>query len=149
MSIYHGPIAQRYFADEGIIADAQDVYGFTKNLGEEVCRYAVRSWGMSVNALRLCLPLPRERWNASCHDNSHVYTASDDVAHALIAALKYRRGFEAFMIGSDQNQTHMNLSKARRLLNWEPRAQPPNVSRPNMKSAALNLLRRLCRRNLA
>jgi nucleoside-diphosphate-sugar epimerase len=122
MSIYDGPVVQRYFRDEDLMPDARDLYGFTKHLGEEVCRHAVRVWGMSVNALRLCLPVSMERWHAASSNGASDVpaTASDDVARALLAALNYRHGFEAFMISGDHNQIHTNLSKARRLLNWEP-----------------------------
>lgn len=120
MSVYKGSVRQRHFSHEDLPPDTQDVYGLTKYLGEEVCRHAVRAWGMSVNALRLCLPVSMEKWRVCRHDTSYVYTASDDVARALLAALEYRRGFEAFMISGDRKQVHTNLSKASRLLNWEP-----------------------------
>lgn len=61
-----------------------------------------------------------ERFSACREDTGDVYTSSCDVANALIASLEYCQGFAAFMISSDRNQTHINLSKARRLLNWEP-----------------------------
>jgi nucleoside-diphosphate-sugar epimerase len=125
MSIYDGPVVQRYFRDEDLMPDARDMYGFTKHLGEEVCRHAVRVWGMSINVLRLCLPISMERWRAIGNDASDVpATAGDDVARALLAALDYRHGFEAFMISGDHNHIHTNLSKARRLLNWEPLPRP-------------------------
>jgi nucleoside-diphosphate-sugar epimerase len=139
MSIYDGPVGQRSFADEELPPDAREVYGLTKHLGEEVCRYAVRAWDMSVNALRLCLPVSMEGWPAAHNDKANVYTSSDDMGRALLAALEYRNGFEAFMIGGDKNQARINLTKARRLLNWEPQAPNPT----KMKSAALNFFRRL------
>ena len=124
MSVYHGLMA-RYFPDEEITADAQDCYGFTKRLGEEVCRNATREWGMSVNALRLCHPTPEDRWLAESRPGTPtIATAADDVARALLAALEYRAGFQAFMISGDYEQKIMNMSKARRLLNWEPHARP-------------------------
>src|SRR5205085_7170290 len=148
VSIYQGPLEQRYFRDEDLIPDARDLYGFTKSLGEEVCRYAVRSWGMSVNALRICLPISMERWHASPYDRSPIYTAGDDVARALLAALKYRHGFEAFMISGDHKQTNMNLSKAKRFLRWEPLARAVGDARPNNNSAVLKRLKRMCRTRL-
>lgn len=144
MSVYHGPLAQRYFRDENLMPDARECYGFTKSLGEEVCRYAVRSWGMSVNALRLWLPVSMARWQAS-HDGSPICTAGDDVARALLAALKYRHGFEAFTISGDHNQAHTNLLKAKRCLRWEPLARPASDSRPNKNLAVLKWLKRICR----
>ena len=47
-----------------------------------------------------------------------------DVARALLAALDYRAGFQAFMISGDYEQKLMNMSKARRWLGWEPLARP-------------------------
>ena len=53
LSVYHQNGAGRYLSDEDLPPDSRHIYGFTKRLGEEVCRNACRSWGMSVNALRL------------------------------------------------------------------------------------------------
>lgn len=142
MSIYDGSVTERHFPNEGLRADARDVYGLTKSLGEEVCRHAVRAWGMTVNVLRLCLPVSTERWYAGGNDCSLAHaTAVDDVAAVLLAALEYRHGFETFMISGDRDHIHTNLSKARRLLKWEPRARP--VTRPGTEArrTALDLLR--------
>jgi nucleoside-diphosphate-sugar epimerase len=35
----------RYLVDEDLPPDSQRLYGFTKRLGEEVCRNATRQWG--------------------------------------------------------------------------------------------------------
>src|SRR5579871_1778606 len=121
MSVYDGPLESRYFHDEEMPPDSIHVYGFTKRLGEEACRAAARRWGMSVNALRLCLPTPREKWLAKTREGvPTIATEASDVARALLAALDYRGpGFQAFMISGDYEQKIMNMSKARRLLNWE------------------------------
>ncbi len=126
MSIYDGNLNHRYFPDEEITPDSRDVYGLTKFMGELVCRNACRSWGMSVNALRLCHPTLTERWLAQTHVGTPtISTAETDVARALLAALDYRgNGFNAFMISGDYEQKLMNMSKARRLLGWEPLARP-------------------------
>jgi nucleoside-diphosphate-sugar epimerase len=97
----------------------------SKRFGEEVCRNATRAWGMSVNALRLCFPTPDEEWLATAHAGTPTLaTAAGDVAEALLAALAYRAGFQAFMISGDYEQKLLNMAKARRLLGWEPRARP-------------------------
>ena len=126
MSVYGGNLEERYFSDEDITPDAQHFYGFTKWLGEEVCRNAAGAWGMSINALRLCLPTPEDRWLATTRLGTPTIATTDgDVARALLAALDYRGGgFQAFMISGDYEQKLMNMSKARRLLGWEPRARP-------------------------
>jgi NAD dependent epimerase/dehydratase family len=148
MSIYQGPLEHRYFRDENLMPDARDSYGLTKSLGEEVCRYAVRAWGMSVNALRLCLPISLAHWHTSPYDCSPLYTAGDDCAQALLAALKYRHGFEAFTISGDYNHSYMNLSKAKRLLRWAPTARAAGVAGPNKNLAMLKRFKRMCRTRL-
>ncbi len=126
MSIYDGNLTTRHFPDEEITPDSHEVYGLTKYMGELVCRNACRTWGMSVNALRLCLPTPTDRWLAQTHAGTPtISTAETDVARALLGALDYRdNGFNAFMISGDYEQKLMNMSKAKRLLGWEPLARP-------------------------
>ncbi|MBX0330615.1 NAD(P)-dependent oxidoreductase [Oscillochloris sp. ZM17-4] len=125
MSIYGGDLLQRYFPDEGITPDASDLYGFTKRLGEEVCQNATRAWGMSVNALRLCFPTADDEWAAQTRlGTPTIATAASDVARALLAALDYRGGFQAFMISGDYEQRLMRMAKAQRLLGWAPLARP-------------------------
>jgi nucleoside-diphosphate-sugar epimerase len=126
MSVYEGNLDRRYFYDEEITPDSRDVYGFTKYLGELVCRNACRAYDMSANALRLCLPRSTETWLAQTRlGTPTIATAETDVAHALLAALDYRgHGFNAFMISGDYDQKLMNMSKARRMLGWEPLARP-------------------------
>jgi nucleoside-diphosphate-sugar epimerase len=125
MSVYGGDLLTRYFPDEGITPDSSEMYGFTKWLGEEVGRNATRAWGMSFNALRLCLPVSDAQWLAETrHGSPTIATSASDVAGALLAALEYRAGFQAFMISGDYEQKLMNMSKAQRLLGWAPLARP-------------------------
>jgi nucleoside-diphosphate-sugar epimerase len=125
MSIYAGDLKQRYFPDEELTPDATSLYGFTKRLGEEVCRNATRAWGMSVNALRLCFPTPDDEWRATARQGTPTLaTSASDVASALLAALEYRGGFQPFMLSGDYEQRIMDMSKARRLLGWAPLARP-------------------------
>lgn len=125
MSVYQGIHKRQVEGDEDTPPDADDPYGFTKRLGEEVCRSACRTWGMSVNALRLCLPVSEERWHTEVKPGqATIMTTAEDTARALLAALEYRDGFQAFAISGDYNQERMSLEKARRLLGWEPLARP-------------------------
>lgn len=125
MSVYGGDLAHRFFPDEQITPDASDVYGLTKRFGEEVCLTATRAWGMTANALRLCFPTADREWRLRTrHNTPTIATAADDVARALLAALDYRGGFQAFMISGDYQGKFMNMSKAKRLLDWEPLARP-------------------------
>jgi nucleoside-diphosphate-sugar epimerase len=124
MSVY-ADLHHRYFSDEDITPDETALYGFTKWLGEEVCRNAVRRWGMNVNALRLCLPTAKETWLEQTQGGiPTIATEAEDVGRAMLAALEYRAGFQAFMISGDFEQKIMNMSKAKRLLGWEPLARP-------------------------
>lgn len=125
MSIYGGNLIERYFPDEELTPDSSQLYGFTKRLGEEVCRNATREWGMHVNALRLCFPIPEDEWQSTTRlGTPTLATTAGDVARALLAALEYRGGYQAFMISGDYEQKLLNMSKAKRLLGWEPLARP-------------------------
>jgi nucleoside-diphosphate-sugar epimerase len=128
MSVYDGNLEARWFPDEDILPDSSHIYGFTKRLGEECSRVASRKWGLSVNALRLCLPTAEEKWLAeTCLGKPTIATTANDVARAYLAALDYRgHGFNAFMISGDYENRLMNMSRAKRLLGWEPLARPVN-----------------------
>lgn len=124
MSVY-ADLKSRYFVDEDVHPDETNIYGFTKWLGEEVCRNASRRWSMNVNALRLCLPLEPEAWlQRARRDTPDFATSGDDVARAMLAALEFRAGFQTFMISGDYDGRILNMAKARRLLGWEPLARP-------------------------
>ncbi len=125
MSIYGGDILQRHFSDECLTPDAVELYGFTKRLGEEVCLNATRLWGMHVNALRLCLPTAEDKWyDQTIEGTPTIATNAGDVARAILAALNYQGGFNTFTISGDYDNKIMNMSKAKKLLNWEPLARP-------------------------
>jgi nucleoside-diphosphate-sugar epimerase len=127
MSIYQeATLPTRYFQDEEMTPDATDLYGFTKRLGEEICRNTCRERGMTINVLRLCWPVSKERWLAETRIGVPTFaTADEDLARALHAALERRFvGFQAFMISGDYSQKYMNMSKAKRLLDWEPLLRP-------------------------
>jgi nucleoside-diphosphate-sugar epimerase len=125
MSVYGGNLMQRYFADEDLTPDASGLYGFTKYLGEQVCHNAAREWGLNVNALRLCHPTATAQWLEQTQAGVPTIATTDtDVGRAILAALAYQGGFQAFTISGDYEQKVMNMSKARRLLGWEPLARP-------------------------
>ena len=125
LSVYHENGAGRYLCDEDLPPDSRLIYGFTKRLGEEVCLNACREWGMSVNALRLFLPVPEEKWLVEASKGVPTpWTTAEDTARALLAAMEYREGFQAFTNSGDYQQKMMSLAKAKRLLNWEPLARP-------------------------
>ena len=125
LSVYHQNGAGRYLSDEDLPPDSHHIYGFTKRLGEEVCLNACREWGMSVNALRLWLPMPQEKWLTEARKGEPTpWTTAEDTARAVLAALDFRAGFQAFTISGDYEQRLMSLAKAKRLLGWEPLARP-------------------------
>ncbi len=124
MSVYAN-LHERYFDTEDITPDEKELYGFTKWLGEEVCKNACRRWTMNINALRLCLPTAKEIWLEQTFEGTPtIATTAEDVANAMLGALEYQDGFQAFMISGDYEQKIMNMSKAKRLLGWEPLARP-------------------------
>lgn len=125
MSVYDGALDVRYFFDEEMTPDARGTYGFTKRLGEEVCRNAWLRYGLSVNALRMCLPISREKWLEQARlDRPSIPTDAEDVARLMLAAMAYRNGFQAFLTSGDYANKIMNMGKAKRLLGWEPLARP-------------------------
>jgi len=126
MSVYGGDLLARRFDDESLPPDSDHVYGLAKRLGEEVCRSAVRRWGLSVNALRLCFPLDDAAWQreAAATTGPILATAASDLARLLEAALHHRDGFQAFTTSGDYAEQVMVMAKARRVLGWAPLARP-------------------------
>lgn len=106
--------------------DNPGVYGLTKSFGEQVCEYFAREHSMSLIALRITGPSTREQWlerRTQPKDQSvHIWwTDEEDLARAYLAAISVeQKGFNAFFIAGDYEQKEINLSKAKRLLGWEP-----------------------------
>ncbi len=125
MSVYGADLYERYFPNEDVPPDSDELYGFSKRLGELACERATRVWPMTVNALRLCFPMAAADWQKEAAARQPtIATDAEDVANAILGALEYRHGFEPFMISGDFEEKIMNMSKARRLLDWAPRARP-------------------------
>jgi nucleoside-diphosphate-sugar epimerase len=129
LSVYRELTARRL--DESVPADATDLYGLTKRLGEQVCLAATAEWGLSVNILRLAWPTPDETWPAwGAHaspelrhaaDGSPIEaTAATDVAAAVLAALEHRNGLQIFTISGDGSARLWSTAKARQVLGWTP-----------------------------
>jgi nucleoside-diphosphate-sugar epimerase len=120
-------------AEEEIPLDTPSVYGLTKGFGELICAYFARWFDMNLIALRITGPRTRsafveERRGAPTDGSRHLYwTDEEDLARAYLAALDaVQTGhgrFDAVFIAGDESQDEHNLSKARRLLRWEPRSQ--------------------------
>lgn len=125
MSVYKDNGVNRAGSDEDTPPDADHVYGLTKRMGEEVCRAACRRWGMSVNALRLCLPVSEEVWMAQVKlGEPSIMTTAGDTASAILRALEYRDGFQAFTVSGDYEHRLLSMAKAQTLLQWAPLARP-------------------------
>ena len=110
-----------HYPDELTPPDATDLYGFTKRLGEEVCRSWVEEGSLTVTALRLCFPVPDDA-PAPTENNfrAMTFTRAYDVAQAILAGLEHRSGFDAFAISGDVHNRMVTLSKARTELGWIP-----------------------------
>lgn len=123
LSVWHKQ-RDRY-PDESEPPDATSVYGFTKSLGEQVCRHATIDRGLSINSLRLCFPIPDDEWPVPGDGlNAIISTRASDVASAVEAALHYRDGYQIFTISGDTEQVQTPLDKAARLLGWRPTPRP-------------------------
>ena len=129
LSVYRDLKRRRF--DEAVPADATDLYGLTKRLGEEVCRAAATEWGLSVNVLRLAWPTPDELWplwgpreeprRFYTEDGTLIEpTRASDLARAVLAALDHRDGFQLFAITGDQSARLWSTAKAREVLGWSP-----------------------------
>jgi nucleoside-diphosphate-sugar epimerase len=122
-----------YPGEELVPLDSPSVYGLTKGFGEGICQYFARWFDMNILALRITAPRPREQWLAERRtppvyaDGSRLFvTDEEDLARAYLAALRAievgHGRFDAVFIAGDESEQEHNLSKARRLLDWQPRA---------------------------
>jgi nucleoside-diphosphate-sugar epimerase len=94
----HNRAREHYCAEHSVPLDGPNVYGLTKALSEEICRYFAREFGMN----------------------------EEDLANAYLAGLDFvQHGtsrFESFFIAGDERHEIINISKAEALLGWRPRA---------------------------
>ncbi|WP_051426297.1 NAD-dependent epimerase/dehydratase family protein [Jiangella gansuensis] len=104
--------------------DADDTYGLSKRLGEQVCAAAARRNGMSITALRLVGPMPDDEWQADDTPLRDVVTAGSDVASAYLAALEHPRpGFHTYLVTGDADGRTLDWSATEADLGWRPRAR--------------------------
>jgi nucleoside-diphosphate-sugar epimerase len=123
-----------YPSEEAMPLDTPSVYGLTKGFGELICQYFARWFDMNLIALRITGPRTREQYveerrNPRYRPDGHklLYVSDEeDLATAYLAALEaIQTGhgrFDAVFIAGDETGEEHNLSKARRLLGWEPRS---------------------------
>ncbi len=115
------------YDSETVTPEPLSVYGLTKWMGEEACRFAHRVHHLPILVLRLFLPVSREDWHAK-HDPAKAIdprTSAPDLARALEAALLLDHdGFEVIHITGDTSGRAFKHEKGKRLLEWEPLETP-------------------------
>ena len=122
----HERTRNRFISEEETPLDNPGVYGLTKGLGERICEYFCREHQMSIIALRITGPSTRQQWlerrRQPKSEPVHIWwTDEEDLARAYLAALSVpHTGFDAFFIAGDEEQREINLSKAKRVLGWQP-----------------------------
>jgi nucleoside-diphosphate-sugar epimerase len=121
-------------SEESVPLDTPSVYGLTKGFGERICEYFARWFDMNLIALRITGPRTREQFLAERRRVSETpeahrlyWSDEEDLARAYLAALQAVQvghgRFEAIFIAGDEAEEEHNLSKAKRLLDWQPRSQ--------------------------
>jgi nucleoside-diphosphate-sugar epimerase len=123
LSVFDGSdLTSGAFDDENVPPSSTTVYGLTKWMGEEACRFVSRDSGMPTIALRLYHPVSPEEWRRK-HDPAKIdcRTSAPDLARAIDAALEAEcPGFEVINITGDTTGRAYRHEKAKRLLGWEP-----------------------------
>jgi nucleoside-diphosphate-sugar epimerase len=123
-----------YHQEETTPLDTPTVYGLSKGFGELICRYFARWWDMNLVALRITGPRTREQYLDQRRNPPATregvrplkVTDEEDLANAYLAALelvqKGKGRFDAFFIAGDEAEEEHNLTKAKRVLGWQPRS---------------------------
>jgi len=124
-----------YPTEETVPLDSPSVYGLTKGFGELICQYFARWFDMNLIALRITGPRNRaqyldERTNPRDYggdgDQPIYVTDEEDLADAYLRALDVVQvghgRFDAIFLAGDEHEKAHNLSKAKRVLGWEPRS---------------------------
>ena len=132
------PSGKLYDQEELTAFDTPSVYGLSKGFGELICQYFARHFDMNLIALRITGPRERENYlkeRLETHvdrvygrpHGSRIYaTDEEDLADAYaraVDAVQVGHGrFDAVFIAGDETEEDHNLTKAKRLLGWEPRS---------------------------
>jgi nucleoside-diphosphate-sugar epimerase len=122
---------RKWYPQEELVAlDTPSVYGLTKGFGELICQYFARWFDMNLIALRITGPRTREQylqergsWRRG-EPRLLFWSDEEDLARAYLGALNAVQighgRFDAVFIAGDELEEEHNLSKAKRLLDWQP-----------------------------
>jgi len=123
-----------YPGEDQVPLDSPSVYGLSKGLGEEICAYFAHWFGMNIIGLRISGPRKRADYLAQrrnpqrAGDGSYVYPLDEeDMANAYLGAVEAvaapsEGAFDAVFIVGDETGAEHDLSKAARLIGWQPRS---------------------------
>ena len=118
-----------YPDEDSVPLDGPNVYGLTKRLSEDICRYFAREFDMNLAVFRITGPCTRERYVERRREApvaGVIPTDEQDLANAYLAGLDFLQPghgrFDAFFMAGDENHEQVNISKAKALLGWEPRS---------------------------
>ena len=121
-----------YPAEETVSLDSPSVYGLSKGLGEQICAYFARWFGMDILGLRISGPRARADYLAQrrdpkrAGDGSYVHPLDEeDMANAYLAAVNALGDtprYESIYIVGDETGAEHDLSKAERLIGWRPQS---------------------------
>ena len=123
-----------YPSEDAVPRNSPSVYGLTKGLGEEICAYFARWFGMNIIGLRISGPrrradyLEQRRNPRRAGDGSFVFPLDEeDMANAYLGAVTAvatpaAGRFEAVFVVGDEAGLEHDLSKAARLIGWQPRS---------------------------
>ncbi|MFP4381599.1 MAG: NAD-dependent epimerase/dehydratase family protein [Candidatus Sumerlaeia bacterium] len=99
---YQSPDAP-FKIDEEVMVPPDSLYGLTKVLGEEICRYATAKYGISTLCMRpgwvQSLNVPKEKYGAKLSGAVDVRDAAQ--AHALALKAPESLKHEAFIVAGD------------------------------------------------
>lgn len=123
-----------YPGEDEVPLDSPSVYGLTKGLGEQICGYFAHWFEMNIIGLRISGPRNRADYLAQrrdpkrAGDGSYVFPLDEeDMANAYLGAIEAVTPpapgrFEPVFIVGDETGAEHDLSKAARLIGWQPQS---------------------------
>jgi len=123
-----------YPSEDELPLDSPSVYGLTKGLGEQVCGYFAHWFEMNIIGLRISGPRNRADYLAQrrdpkrAGDGSYVFPLDEeDMANAYLGAVDAVTApapgrYESVFIVGDETGAEHDLSKAARLIGWQPQS---------------------------